>query len=247
MQDNVFKEAKISLYILSAVLACAAMFYFIASMFTNMGYEGYKKAKKANYDIEKDAVTIIIDAGHGGEDPGAVANGLIEKELNLKIAKRLQAILSSNGYQTVMTRTEDNLLYNQGEEDHKKYYDLRNREAIAEGYENSVFVSIHLNKFPAEYCKGLQAFYSENNEESLTLSETIQSYAKILQTDNKRNVKNGTDTIYLLENLDMPAVLIECGFLSNYNEAQLLKNDEYINALAMSIYCGIADYLEFNQ
>lgn len=244
MRSNIYKEARITLYILALILTASMIFYFFASMFTSMGYEGFRKAKEANTTEEETGVTVIIDPGHGGEDPGATANGLKEKELNLEVALNLAEMLDACGYTTVLTRDEDVLLYNQGEENRKKYYDLRNREVIAESYDNAVFVSIHMNKFPAAYCKGLQTFYSDNNSNSKKLADLIQSDIKLLQTDNNRAVKCGNDTIYLLENLEMPAVLIECGFISNPEEASLLSNADYKKALALSIYCSIANYLE---
>ncbi len=246
MRTNIFREAKISLCILSLVLAVATVFYFIASMFTSMGYEGFKKANADITVTDQKNLTVIIDPGHGGEDPGAVVNDLIEKNLNLEVAGYLNEFLKFSGYTSVMTRTDDILLYNQGEENRKKYYDVRNREAIAESYENSVFISIHMNKFPQEYCKGLQVFYSSNNENSIRLAESIQNNITFLQTDNNRKIKNGNDTIYLMENLEIPAVLVECGFLSNETEASLLKEKNYKLAIAVSLYCSISEYAESN-
>lgn len=244
MRSNVYKETRVALYILTALLVFSLVFYFFASMFTSMGYKGYKRAKEANATKNETALTIVIDAGHGGEDPGATVNGIDEKSLNLEIATLLSDILTENGHNVVLTRTDDVLLYNPGEESRKKYYDIRNREAIAESYSNSIFVSLHMNKFPASYCKGLQTFYSENNPKSKVLADLIQKDITLLQTDNKRTIKSGNSTIYLMENLNMPAVLIECGFLSNPEEASLLQNKEYKKSLTLSIYCSISDYLE---
>lgn len=245
MKSNLYKEARISIYILAFIMAFSLLFYVFASMFTSVGYRGLRNARNANTITDmNDDPTIIIDAGHGGEDPGAVCNGLTEKDLNLSVALALDEILRSFGYTTALTRDTDVLLYNQGEENRKKYYDVRNRESFAERYDNGVFVSIHMNKFPAEYCKGLQAFYSENNTAGKILAEAVQNSSRLLQPDNKRVVKSGNDSIYLLEHLDMPAILVECGFLSNTYEAQKLSDDEYRTALALTIYCGIAEYLE---
>ena len=243
MRFSVYKEAKISLSVLAFILAFVLIFYFVSSMFISMGY---KKLKKNEDVINEycDNFYIIIDPGHGGEDPGAIDNGLKEKDLNLKVALFLDSILNSCGYSTVMTRTDDVLLYSEGQENKKKYYDLRNREEVANKYPNSVFVSIHMNKFQLEYCKGLQVFYSENNVLGLDLANSIQSSATFLQYDNNRAVKSGNENIYLLKHLKIPAVLVECGFLSNNEEAQNLKNDEYLFALAFSIYCGIVEFKE---
>ncbi len=243
---NSYKEAKISLYIIGAIMFVVIIFYFVASMFTSMGYKGLREARDANADQFSNYknVIIVVDAGHGGEDPGATANGLVEKDLNLDIANRLNQMLLSFGYDTLLTRSEDVLLYNPNEEGRKKYHDLRNREAIAENCENALFVSIHMNKFPLEACKGLQTFYSDNNTESIKIAQSIQENAKLLQNYNNREVKCGNDTIYLMKNLDMPAVLIECGFISNTEEASLLSDSKYRDALVFSIYCGLSEYLE---
>lgn len=244
MRFNIYKEARISLLVLSIVISICLLFYLFASMFTSMGYNGLKTSAVIEKVNASSKPIIIIDAGHGGEDPGAVSNNLVEKDLNLEIAILLNEILNSNGYQTKLTRIDDRLLYNDGEEGRKKYYDLRNREIIANSYDDAIFVSIHMNKFPASYCKGLQAFYSNDNQSGRLLAECIQSNAKRIQTDNKRVVADGKETIYLLEKLKMPAALVECGFISNEAEAQLFTDSDYKIALAMSIYCGIADFLE---
>ena len=241
MRSNVFREARIGLFVLALIVLFSLLFYFFASMFTSMGYGGFRLSKSVSTD---DKQVIVLDAGHGGEDPGAVANGLIEKELNLHISRTINSLLQSNGYTTVLTRNDDTLLYNTGQENKKKYYDLRNREAIANEYRNSIFISLHMNKFPMQSCKGLQVFYSSNNELSYKLAQSVQESARILQIDNKREVKEGNESIYLLENLKMPSVLIECGFISNDIESEMLELEEYRTALALSIYCGIAEYLE---
>ena len=241
MRSNVFREARIGLFVLALIMLFSLLFYFFASMFTSMGYGGLRLSKSVSTD---DKQVIVLDAGHGGEDPGAVANGLIEKELNLHISRTINSLLQSNGYTTVLTRNDDTLLYNTGQENKKKYYDLRNREAIANEYRNSIFISLHMNKFPMQSCKGLQVFYSSNNESSYKLAQSVQESARILQIDNKREVKEGNESIYLLENLKMPSVLIECGFISNDIESEMLELEEYRTALALSIYCGIAEYLE---
>lgn len=244
MRFNIYKEARLSLIILSIILSVSLIFYFLASMFTSMGFKGLRTGNQIEICSSVIIPTVIIDAGHGGEDPGAVSNELIEKELNLEISNLLNEIIISNGYKTFLTRNDDRLLYNNGEESRKKFYDIRNREKLANGVDNAVFISIHMNKFPASYCKGLQAFYYGGNNEGKLFAESIQNKVKSLQIDNKRIVANSKDTIYLLEKLKMPSTLVECGFISNAKEASLLKNSDYKKALALSIYCGVADYLE---
>ncbi len=247
MRSNIYKEARIGIYILAITLFIAMLFYLFTSIFTSMGYKAFQKSKEVNQtDSSLSNYVIVIDPGHGGEDPGASGNGLTEKDLNLDISLTLNELLNAAGYTTVLTRQTDVLLYNTGEENRKKYHDLKNREAIAEKYGNAIFISVHMNKFPAEYCKGLQTFYSENSQESILLAESLQSNAKLLQPDNKRAIKSGNETIYLLKNLDIPSVLVECGFLSNTEEANLLSGNDYRNALSLTLYCGIVEYLENN-
>lgn len=243
MRFNIYKEAKIGLCIIVFSMIAFVLFYFFASMFTSVGYKKYRSSAVYEKNLNGKA-SIIIDAGHGGEDPGACANGLIEKDLNYELSMMLNELFVSCGYNTVLTRKGDYLLYNQGEESKKKYYDLRNRVGIADSNPNSVFVSIHLNKFSAEYCKGLQVFYSSNTNSGKLLAENIQKDVCLLQKDNKRQIKCGNDTIYLLENIRIPAVLVECGFISNKEESDLLKKHEYKAALTLSVYCGVSDFME---
>ncbi len=241
MRSNTFKEARTSIYIFAIIIACCILFYLVASMFTSMGYKDYH-ASVNNEQLNN--FTVIIDPGHGGKDPGASENGIIEKDFNLELSLLLAENLRDCGYSVVLTREEDVLLYDESVSGSKKKQDLKNRVDIANKYENSCFISIHVNKFPAEYCKGLQTFYSANNDNSRIFAEKVQSNVKLLQIDNDRRIKDGTKTIYVLENLKMPAILVECGFLSNAEEANLLSNAEYKAQLAFSIYCGISTYLE---
>ena len=247
MRFNIYREARLSLLILSIVILISFAFCILASMFTSMGYKGLRTESKDVIIYDNNLPVIIIDAGHGGEDPGAVDNGLTEKDLNLEFANILEKILSANGYKTYLTRSDDRLLYNTGEEKRKKYYDIRNRLEFARRFDNAIFVSIHMNKFAASYCEGFQAFYGDKNQSGKILAECIQKSVLKLQTDNHRTIKNGKDTIFLLENLERPATLIECGFISNSREAGLLKNGDYKLSLVMSIFCGIANYMESND
>ena len=189
--------------------------------------------------------TIIIDAGHGGEDSGAVGvGGVIEKDLNLMLSFDIKNIISSFGVNVIMTREEDKLLYKPEEniKGQRKQFDLKNRYLIASNIENSVFVSIHMNKFPKEEYKGLQVYYSPNNLESRELAYNIQtSVIKYLENENTREIKNSKNDIYLLSRITSPAVLIECGFLSNPEDAQKLSDRNYRRALAFVISNSILE------
>ncbi|MBE6530370.1 MAG: N-acetylmuramoyl-L-alanine amidase [Ruminococcaceae bacterium] len=189
--------------------------------------------------------TIVLDAGHGGEDGGAVSqSGILEKEINLSIAKRLEALLTANGFRVVMTRTEDELLYdkNTDYQGRKKSLDLAARRKIAEETPNCIFVSIHMNSYPDARYNGLQVWYSPNNPSSKVIADTIQETIKTnLQPENDRKTKAATSAIYLLHHLTVPSVLVECGFLSNSEEAEKLNTPEYQEQLALVLSLAIGN------
>ena len=191
---------------------------------------------------------VIIDAGHGGEDGGAIGiDGTLEKDLNLSIALELDTLLRAQGIQTRLTRTEDILLYDRNSDykGHKKAQDMAQRLKITEEYENAIFVSIHMNSFSQEKYKGLQVYYSTNSQNSSILAQKIQTMvAENLQWDNKRNVKPSDTGIYLLEHITHPAVLIECGFLSNSEDCSNLNSPSYRSKLCFIISAAICDYFQ---
>lgn len=182
---------------------------------------------------------IVIDPGHGGMDGGAVADdGTLEKDLNLIIAKDVAQILKYNGFRVILTRETDTML-GSGETGKVKRADLNERLRIAEGGDN-ILVSIHMNKYPDSRPHGLQVYYSKNNAHSHTLAEHIrQTAVSVMQPDNKREVKAAGSEIFILNKATVPAVLIECGFLSNTEELEKLKNEEYQRELASVIAVAI--------
>ena len=211
----------------------------------NKGFK-YKSASYSAAD-NKSLPTVIIDAGHGGEDGGAIGvNGSYEKNINLSIAKKLNSLLNACGIKTVMTRTEDILLYdkNSNYEGRKKALDQAARLKISESYDNAIFVSIHMNSFPQEKYKGLQVYYSSNNPSSSKLAEEIQTLTRTyIMNDNQRKTKDSDGKIFLLDKMNIPSVLIECGFLSNHDECVKLNDENYQNELATVICCAICKYL----
>ena len=191
-----------------------------------------------------DICYIIIDAGHGGFDGGAVASdGTIEKELNLEIALKLDAVLRAIGFKTVLVRNGDDSIDDSGSSTHsKKVSDMNNRLEFMKKYSNSIFVSIHMNKYSTSQPHGAQVFFSPCAD-SERLAVCIQSsVSKNVQTDNKRVVKKASKDIYLLYNAVVPAVIAECGFLSNPGDLGNLKDSEYQKKIAFSIATGIIDY-----
>lgn len=187
---------------------------------------------------------IVLDAGHGGEDCGTIGyNGVFEKDLNLAITMELGSALEDLGYTVVYTRVQDKLLYTEAEniKGLRKIYDLKNRVKIAEAYSAPIFISLHMNSFSDSKYSGLQVFYSSNNEDSYRLASAIQMQVKEkIQPENKRGVRVG-ENLYLMENLSCPAVLIECGFLSNPEECAKLCEKEYQKRLCFAILCGIIE------
>ena len=188
------------------------------------------------------SITFIIDPGHGGMDGGASGlNGSLEKELNLIIGKNIYEILNVLGYNVVMTRNEDVMLGN-GEKGQAKMNDLKYRLEMASGYSNGILVSIHMNKFPKENTKGMTLYYSPNNEKSIKIAEKIRdNNIKYLQSDNNREMKKADSAIYLLNRINIPAVLVECGFLSNDEESRLLMSEEHQKKISLVIAMSIIE------
>ena len=182
---------------------------------------------------------IIVDAGHGGRDGGAISvTGSAEKELNLEVSKALEALLKALGFEVIMTRDEDIALTVPGSLQSKKMQDLKARLNIMLEYRDAVFVSIHMNKFSQSKYSGLQVYYSRNSPSSAILAERIRSFnAEYLQPSNTRECKAATSNIFLLDKAPGTAVLVECGFISNPEEAELLENSNYRMKLA-SVICA---------
>ncbi len=192
--------------------------------------------------------TVIIDAGHGGEDGGAVGvNGAMEKEINLKIALELEKYLRQNNFNVVMIRNGD---YSVGDQSlssiaERKRSDTKNRLRTVEKTGDCILISIHQNHFSESQYDGAQVFYSGNKEESAVLAECIrQNIVFSLQPENHRENKQADKNIYILYNCHVPAVLVECGFLSNPAEAEKLCTESYQKDMAAAIYNGIIDYLQ---
>lgn len=191
---------------------------------------------------------VIIDAGHGGFDGGAVSNdGTVEKDINLAISLYLQEYLSVFNIKTVMIRETDCSVEDDGLNTirQKKSSDLHNRMKVMEETDNAIYISIHQNKYPDSKYSGTQVFYSpKTKDESQILAQSIQDcIVNTLQKDNKRQIKECGTSVFLMYNAVKPAVLVECGFLSNYEETNNLKTPEYQKKIAFCIAMGIQNYL----
>lgn len=195
--------------------------------------------------------TVIVDAGHGGFDGGAVAaDGTLEKDINLAISKRLCLLLQCFGVRTVMTRTGDDSIHDPSctSVRAQKISDIRNRLQIMTDTEDSIFVSIHQNHFSQSKYHGTQVFYSGSDARSEQLAASIQSaVVSALQPDNTRRIKQSGTEIYLLYHAVRPAVMVECGFLSNPEEAALLKDPDYQTQIALSTAQGIMNFLQSTE
>ncbi len=185
---------------------------------------------------------ILLDAGHGGEDGGALApDGTLEKDLNLDIALSTRDLLLFCGYRVEMTRDTDTVL---GEGDTVRARKVSDMNARLKLYETADLVlSIHQNKFGDTACRGAQFFYSENAPESKILAETVRGqFVSLLQPDNTRELKPGDDNVFLLYKTQTPTVLAECGFLSNPDELHLLKDETYRRKVAFALFSGVVCY-----
>ena len=231
-------------FFLFSLAFCAAIAAFMLAKNTF-----FDKAPSPSYN-DITLPTVIIDAGHGGRDGGTVGiDGVtVEKELNLDIAERMREILAKRGYEVIMTRSEDMLLSDPMISSSKKASDLSARLKIMKSYENAVFISIHMNAFSDKKYSGLQVYYSKNDPRSATLAENIQSSVKeALQPENTRKTKAAGENIYLLNKATCPAVMIECGFLSNPDECARLADENYRAALAAVLCDSIRDYIFKNH
>lgn len=194
--------------------------------------------------------TILIDAGHGGYDGGAEGKtGIKEKDINLCISLKLRDTLRSEGFEVYMTREKDEALLNKGNSNYKskKGQDLANRCKIKKEINPDLFISIHQNHFSQGQYYGAQVWYS-SFKESKVLAHIVQENLKIdLDRNNKRVEKPARDDYKILRNYDiMPSVIVECGFLSNYNEELKLKEEGYQDLITKSLANSIKSYLDEN-
>ena len=185
---------------------------------------------------------VIIDAGHGLPDGGAVANdGTSEESINLAISLKLKKILESSSYIVILTRSDENGIYSL-DSTNKKKSDLENRVKIANNSNADIFISIHLNKININNCSGWQTFYQKNNNESQSLASYVQSNLNnSIDKNNKRDILPLSGK-YIMDNIKIPTIIVECGFLSNLDDLKKLKSAQYQEKLAWGIYEGIIDY-----
>ncbi len=198
--------------------------------------KSYNNETIQTFSMPASKKVVVIDAGHGGFDPGKVGDGdVYEKDINLAIAKKLQSYFEQSGATVIMTRTDDNAL------DGTKNDDMRARKDTINGAKGDILISIHQNSYETSDVRGAQVFYY-SSEESEALATNIQD--EFNREINASNTKNQTenDTYYLLKETNIPAVIVESGFLSNPEESKLLSTEEYQDKVAWSIYVGTINY-----
>lgn len=225
------------LQIIMAILMIAAIYCTFACRILPSSVDTtYTKESKS------EEMVIVIDPGHGGDDPGKVGNnGELEKEINLAISFKLKDSLEKAGYKVVLTRENDEGLY---EEDsgNKKVADMKKRCSIIEEAKASLVVSIHQNSFSQSNVKGAQVFYYKYSSQGEQLAGAIQKSIKdIVDKENNRSIKENA-TYYMLIHTTCPTVIVECGFLSNAEEAKKLCDDNYQSLIAEAVFKGIDEY-----
>ena len=218
----------------------------ICSFFINengIGFNALMLSLNVSNSYSNSERVIIIDAGHGGFDGGAVAfDGTVEKDLNLAIALKLDALLRTSGFKTVLVRSTDTATNDPSDGEKAKVSDIKNRVKLMNKYPNGIFVSIHMNKYSTTQPHGAQVFYSKVQGSKELAAQLQNSVAEFLQTDNKRVIKPAGKEIYLLQHASVPCVIVECGFLSNQKDLCDLKSEDYQLKIAMALAYGIIDF-----
>lgn len=231
------------------ILKKKKIIYLILCTLLGISVYGLKEQKNIN-SMETVATpvaskVVVLDAGHGGEDGGATSkNNISEADINLKITLKVQKLLEQSGATVILTRSDKNAIYDLDKDTlrEKKVSDLKNRVKI--GNENSadIFVSIHLNKIEQEQYYGWQTFFKDGCEKSRILAQSIQkNLNNSIQKENKREALK-ISGIYIVDNVEVPISIVECGFLSNKEEEIKLQQEDYQSQLAWGIYMGIMDY-----
>lgn len=192
----------------------------------------------ASDKVEVNDKVVVLDAGHGGDDPGKVGvNNVLEKEINLKIATKIKEILEEKGYMVIMTREEDKMLLD-GQRENKKKEDMKARVELINETKPKLAVSIHQNSYTDPDVSGAQVFYYADSSEGEYYASLVQEALLEIDENNRRQAK-ANDTYYLLKHTEVPTIIVECGFLSNPEEAKKLSEDEYQDTVSNAIVKGI--------
>lgn len=213
------------------------MVFLVAALFLGVNETGAVPLQ------QKEPYVVVLDAGHGGLDPGKVGvDGTLEKDINLSLVYKLKDLLEAADVTVILTRDSDEGLY-QESDTNKKRADMNARCQMIEAEQPDLTVSIHQNSYHEEYVKGAQVFYYEKSEEGRRLAQILQKgFDRVLGEENTRQAK-ANDQYYLLLHTSCPVVIVECGFLSNWEEAAKLSDEGYQEKLAWAIHLGILQYL----
>lgn len=199
---------------------------------------------------QENPISVIVDAGHGDPDGGAVGvNGTLEKDINLDIALKLREVLEGKDMNVVMTRMGDRCLADEGDETLRemKRSDMKKRAAIMQNSGADLFVSIHMNSYSNGSAQGLHIFYAKNHPEIQPMAEKIQERIAAVTNAQTHTVKTADESLFLMKSPPIPAILAECGFLSNAVEERKLNDDDYRSRIAWAIAEGIEEYFQENQ
>lgn len=228
------EKKKIELLMSVVLILCACI----------LAGRGWERASSSRVEVQETGWTVVLDAGHGGNDPGKIGvDDSLEKDLNLIIAKKVQKLLEQQDVTVVMTRETDAGLYEE-QTSNKKVQDMKNRCALINETQPDCVVSIHQNSYHEEYVTGAQVFYYGTSKEGERLAEILQE--KLIthaDPENHRQAK-ANESYYLLKKTEVPIVIVECGFLSNWEEAKKLQEDSYQNQIAWAVSMGILSYLQ---
>lgn len=230
---------------MGVVLLCTVT--FLSWQAGSLAAAGVQFIHAENGSGEKKKYIVCVDPGHGGTDPGKVGiNGQLEKDINLAIAKKLKTYLEASDVTVVLTRDKDMGLYSSGDA-HKKMADMRKRCQLIEEVKPDLVISIHQNSYHEEAIRGGQVFYYKTSVRGKKLAQILQGrFDYVLGDANKRQAK-ANDNYYLLLHVKEPIIIAECGFLSNWEEAEKLETKEYQDRLAWTLHMGIMEYLNQNQ
>ncbi|MDO4293690.1 MAG: N-acetylmuramoyl-L-alanine amidase [Eubacteriales bacterium] len=230
--------------LLTAAVILTAAFFAGRQAAVLTGAQGSGFGSAAAEELGRRKYCVVVDAGHGGDDPGKIGvNGSLEKDINLAIARRLAVLLEQADVKVVLTRKDENGLYDAGAS-RKKVQDMKRRIAVMEEADPDLVVSIHQNSYPDASVRGAQVFYYTDSPEGRILAEKIQERLVTgLDPENRRTVK-ANNSYYLLKKTTRPTVIVECGFLSCPEEEALLSDPDYQERTAWQIHMGILRYLK---
>jgi N-acetylmuramoyl-L-alanine amidase len=231
-------------------LLAIAAFFLVFFVFRPMFQEEVSTEENSCTEDTEPSITyptLVLDAGHGGIDPGKVGvNGLLEKDINLSIVKKLKLLLEEKGFTVHLTRDSDKIL-GPANSSRPKRDDMIARIDMVEQLNPYFTISIHQNSFPKAEVNGPQVFYYKDSEASATMAQLIQNVLNEYLQPQKRRVAQANTNYYLLTRTPTPTVIVECGFLSNPTEADLLGTDAYQTKVAEAIFMGIVSYYEANS